>query len=114
MKDLSQANLALTNDLATSRQESLDISNSLTASLATATATLADTKSSLAMAQSQITNLNVQVSDLEVQNKVLDERATELTNTIAQMNRPHRQHRVQAHGGRDQHGVSVRTNYRSR
>jgi chromosome segregation ATPase len=82
LKDLSQVNLALTNDLASSRQESLDLSNSLS----TANQTLADTKTTLASAQNQITNLNVQVTDLEVQNKVLDQRASELTNTIAQLN----------------------------
>jgi chromosome segregation ATPase len=82
LKDLSQANLALTNDLAVSRQESDDLSNSLSQ----ADQTLASTKSTLVDAQSQIPNLNVQVSDLEVQNKVLDQRASELTNTIAQLN----------------------------
>jgi len=81
LKDLNQANLALTNDLALSRDEALGLSNSL----ASANATLDNTKSSLAGAQSQITNLNTQISDLEVQNKVLDQRAADLTNTIAQM-----------------------------
>jgi chromosome segregation ATPase len=65
-----------------SRQESLDLSNSL----ATATEALAQTKSTLLTAQSLITNLNVHISDLEAQNKVLDQRADELTNTIAQLN----------------------------
>jgi len=82
LKELSQANLALTNDLALSQQESLDLSNAL----ASANATLADAKSTLVSAQNQITNLNVHISDLEMQNKVLDQRADELTNTIAQLN----------------------------
>ncbi len=81
LKDLSQANLALTNDLAISRSQSLDFSNSL----ASASAALAETKNSLTSAQSQINNLNVHISDLEVQNKVLDQRASELTNTLAQL-----------------------------
>ena len=82
LKDLSQANLALTNDLALSRQQTLDLSNSL----ATATSALAETKSTLVDAQTQVTNLTIHVNDLEAQNKVLDQRAEELTNTIAQLN----------------------------
>lgn len=81
LKDLSQANLALTNDLALSRSQSLDLSNSL----ATASTVIADTKSTLATAQGQITNLNSHISDLEVQNKVLDQRANDLTNTITKL-----------------------------
>jgi chromosome segregation ATPase len=82
LKDLSQANLELTNDLALSRQQASDLSNSL----ATTDSTLASTKSTLVDAQTQITNLSTQISDLEAQNKVLDERATKLTNTITQLN----------------------------
>jgi len=82
LKDLSQANLALTNDLAQSRQQSLELSNAL----ASATLTLDETRASLTAAHNQITNLNVQISDLEAQNKVLDQRADQLTNTIAQLN----------------------------
>ena len=82
LKDLSQANLALTNDLAQSRLQGLEFSNSL----ATTTALLDETRGTLIAAQNQITNLNVQVSDLEAQNKVLDQRAEQLTNTIAQLN----------------------------
>jgi chromosome segregation ATPase len=82
VEDLSQANLTLTNDLALSRQQTLDLSNSLVS----ANATLLNTKSSLLDAQSQITNLNTQIGDLEAQNKVLDDRANELTNTIARLN----------------------------
>jgi len=82
LKDLSQANLELTNDLALSRQEALNLSNSL----ATANSTLAETKSTLIDTETQVTNLTVHVTDLEAQNKVLDQRAEELTNTIAQLN----------------------------
>ncbi|MDR3458726.1 MAG: hypothetical protein P4N60_14850 [Verrucomicrobiae bacterium] len=82
LKDLGQANLALTNDLSVSRQQSEDLSNSLAA----AAAALASTRTNLASAQGEITNLNVHLSDLEEQNKLLDQRAAELTNTIAQMN----------------------------
>jgi chromosome segregation ATPase len=81
LKDLSQANLALTNDLALSRDATAGFSNSLVS----VNTTLDSTKSSLLNAQGQITNLNSQISDLEVQNKVLDQRAADLTNTIAQM-----------------------------
>jgi chromosome segregation ATPase len=86
---LSQVNLSLTNDLALSRQQSTDLSNSL----ANATTTLASTKSSLASVQDQVVTLtnqvstmNSQIADLESQNRVLDQRATDLTNTIAQLN----------------------------
>ncbi|HTB83572.1 MAG TPA: hypothetical protein VK742_07960 [Candidatus Sulfotelmatobacter sp.] len=82
LKDLSQANLELTNDLALSRDQTSDLSNSLVA----ANSTLASTKSTLVDAQMQVTNLNSEIADLEAQNKVLDDRATELTNTIAQLN----------------------------
>ncbi|HEY5040628.1 MAG TPA: hypothetical protein VIK53_01345 [Verrucomicrobiae bacterium] len=94
--DLGQVNLTLTNDLALSRQQTLDISKNL----ADANAGLDQTKSKLAGAQDQITDLNAhvsdlknkvsdlngQISDLEAQNKVLDERAISLTNTITQLN----------------------------
>lgn len=86
---LNQVNLSLTNDLALSRQQSSDLSNSLS----TATAALASTKSSLASAQdqvvtltNQISTLNDQLADLQSQNHVLDQRASDLTNTIAQLN----------------------------
>ena len=77
--ELGQVNIVLTNDLAISRQQLAQLSNSLTS----AAATLAATQTSLASAQNQITNLNTHISDLEVQNKVLDQRAGELTNTLA-------------------------------
>lgn len=82
INDLNQVNLALTNDLATSRQQIEEISNNL----ATTSATLAASQSDLAGAQGQITNLNSRIADLEVQNKSLDQRIGELTNNLAQLN----------------------------
>jgi len=86
LDELGQANVALTNDLAVSRQQlaasaaqAAQLSNSLTAT----TATLASVKASL---QTQITNLNLRVTDLEAQNSALDRRAAELTNALAQLN----------------------------
>ena len=86
---LNQVNLSLTNDLALSHQQAVDLSNSLAA----ATETLDTTKSSLASAQDQVVTLtnqvsalNGQIADLQSQNHVLDVRATELTNTIARLN----------------------------
>ena len=54
-------------------------------SLATAGVALADTKSSLASAQELVTNLNTRIADLEAQNKLLDQQAAALTNTLAQL-----------------------------
>lgn len=81
-KDLSQANLALTNDLALSRQQAAELSNSLVS----AHETLQSTMSTLEVTQSQITNLNLHIAELETQNKVLDQRAETLSATIAQLN----------------------------
>lgn len=88
LNDFRVANVNLTNDLASSRQQlalTEQQAEQLSNSLAAATATLEDTRTSLAAARDQITNLNTHVSDLETQNKVLDQRASELTNTIAQL-----------------------------
>jgi chromosome segregation ATPase len=81
LKDLREVNISLTNDLAASRAEAAQLSNSL----ASALATVAETRTSLEGAQDQVTNLTMHVSELEVQNRVLDDRVTELTNTISQM-----------------------------
>jgi chromosome segregation ATPase len=51
-----------------------------------ATAVIADGKAALANAQNQITNLDARISDLETQNQVLDQRANDLSNNIAQLN----------------------------
>ncbi len=88
LKDLREVNISLTNDLALSRQQIQELSNTLaTANLVIAETktSLAETKTSLAGAQDQITNLTVHVADLETQNKALDQHAGELTNTIAQL-----------------------------
>lgn len=88
LKDLREVNLSLTNDVALSRTEVEQISNSLVSAQATVTAV----KTSLAGARDQVTNLNVQVSGLttqisglESQNEVLDQRIQELTNTISHL-----------------------------
>lgn len=81
LKDLREVNISLTNDLALSRSEVMQLSNSL----ASAQAALAESKTSLAGTQDQVTNLTVHVSELEVQNHVLDQRVNDLTNTIAQL-----------------------------
>src|SRR5208283_1598580 len=75
IEDLNQANLNLSNDLATNRQMSLALSNRLTATANTLADTLATTADSLQTAEQQITNLNGRITDLEAQNQVLDQRA---------------------------------------
>lgn len=89
INDLNQVNLMLTNDLASSQQQALQLSNNLEVANSTindAKAAIAAGKAALASAQDQITNLNSRITDLETQNKVLDQRESELTNTIAQLN----------------------------
>lgn len=81
INDLSQVNLMLTNDLAASQQQVEQFSNSLAA----ATVTIAEGKALIADAQNKITNLNTRITDLEAENKVLDQRAVDLTNTIAKL-----------------------------
>jgi chromosome segregation ATPase len=88
LEELRQVNLTLTNDISLSQQETEQLSNSLVS----ANVSLMTTKTSLMDAQGQITNLNSQIgdltthiSDLETQNKILDQRANDLTNTIAQL-----------------------------
>jgi len=76
---LQQVNLELTNDLAAIQQQAVQYSNSVSGALASA-------KASLQSSQDQIANLNGRVADLEAQNKVLDDRATTLTNTILALN----------------------------
>jgi len=81
LKELREVNLSLTNDLALSRTEAEQLSNSLVS----AQAATAEIRTSLAGAQDQVTNLNAQVSGLEAQNGVLDRRLQELTNTISHL-----------------------------
>lgn len=85
IEDLSQANLSLNNDLATNRQMSLALSNQLSAQLAETAGTLANTEASLQSAQQQITNRDERIADLEARNLVLDQRATSLSNAIAEL-----------------------------
>jgi len=78
LDDLRQVNLMLTNDLDSTRQTAVSLSNNLTETVGT----LTETKASLQSAQDQVSNLNGRVTDLEAQNKALDERALSLSNTI--------------------------------
>jgi chromosome segregation ATPase len=82
INELDQANLAYSNQWVLSQQQALQLSNDL----AEITATLISSKATLASAQLEITNLNLRLTDLESENKLLDQRASELTNTIAQLN----------------------------
>ena len=82
INDLNQVNLMLTNDLALSQQQTAQLSNSLAA----AATTIASSKATIASNQDQINNLNTRIGDLETQNKVLDQRASELANTISSLN----------------------------
>jgi chromosome segregation ATPase len=94
--DLNQVNLTYSNDLTSSQQqltlskgELAQLSNSLAAANATLASTktvLSSTKSSLSQTREQISGLNLRIADLESQNKVLDQRVTELTNNLAQLN----------------------------
>ena len=92
IEDLDQRNLILSNNLATTRQTSLTVSNQLSEQLTEAAGTLAATAASNQIAQLQITNLKERISgldesnaDLEAQNQALDQRANLLSNTIAAM-----------------------------
>jgi chromosome segregation ATPase len=78
LDDLRQVNLILTNDMMATHQSLETASNNLTAT----TATLADVQAALENSQGQVTNLTGRVTDLETENKVLDERANSLSNSI--------------------------------
>jgi len=82
LDELRQVNLRLTNDLAVVQQQASRLSNNLNE----ASGVLATAKATLQGAQEQIVNLNGRITDLEAQNKVLDDRATTLTDTIAALN----------------------------
>ena len=82
LDELRQVNLRLTNDLTAIQQQTSRLSNNLNE----ASTALASAKATLQGDQDQIANLNGRVTDLEAQNKVLDDRATALTNTIAALN----------------------------
>ncbi len=85
INDLNQVNLALTNDLALSQQQGAQLSNQLAATAAT----LAESRTALASTQTRdqdtITNLTARINDLEAENHALDQRASDLTNTIAKL-----------------------------
>lgn len=83
INDLNQVNLALTNDLQVSRQESSDLSNKLDSTAAS----LLASKSDLADAQNQIAGLNSHLADLEQQNKALEQQSQELSNNIVAMDK---------------------------
>ena len=82
INDLNQVNITYSNDLVLSQTQAEQLSNSLNA----AAKTINDSKIAIVSAQDQIVTLNSRIGDLETQNKVLDQRANELTNTIAQLN----------------------------
>jgi predicted nucleic acid-binding Zn-ribbon protein len=89
INDLRQVNLTLNSDLATNRLVLADLSNNLEAvSLAVTNIQVA-----LSAAQDQLTGQSNRIADLQAQNKVLDDRAAELTqqavtltNTIVSLN----------------------------
>jgi len=82
LNDLRQVNLALNNDLDTNRALAAGLSNQLDQTVQQ----LASAQSTMQTDQQQITNLDQHVSDLEAQNRVLDQRANDLSNTISQLN----------------------------
>jgi predicted nucleic acid-binding Zn-ribbon protein len=82
LDDLRQVNLALTNDIVAGHEALETASNNL----AETATVLADARAALENAQGEITNLNVRVSDLQAENRVLDDRANMLSNTIAALN----------------------------
>jgi chromosome segregation ATPase len=73
--DLRQVNLILTNDLSSSRESLVTLSNDL----AEAVGSLTNTKAMLQNAEDQI-------AALDAQNKLLDQRAAALTNSIESLN----------------------------
>lgn len=74
LDELRQVNLMLTNDLDASRQTVMTLSNQFV----TTSASLSNTEEALKTAQDQITGL-------EAQNQELDQRAADMTNTIANL-----------------------------
>jgi chromosome segregation ATPase len=74
LDELRQVNLMLTNDLDASRQTLTTLSNQYVAT----SASLSNSEAALKTAQDQI-------ADLEAQNQALDQRAADMTNTIANL-----------------------------
>jgi chromosome segregation ATPase len=88
LEELGQVNLSLSNDLSSSQQQIVMGTQQiaqLSNSLAAANTTLTETKNSLVGAQELVTNLNTRINDLEVQNKLLDQQADSLSNTLAHL-----------------------------
>jgi len=79
---LQQVNLVLSNNFIAGQRQIAALSNNLHG----ASSALASAKATLQGAEDQIANLNGRIGDLETQNKVLDDRAAALTNTIAALN----------------------------
>jgi uncharacterized protein (DUF3084 family) len=82
LNELRQVNLMLTNDLATTRQEVVALSNNV---VETATA-FTNATAALQTAQDQITNLNTRIASLESQNQILDQHAASLAALIETLN----------------------------
>ena len=82
LDDLGQVNLRLTNDLITSRQETVVISNRF----AEASGALRVTRASLHEAQGEISNLNERVAGLTTENQELDQRSAALSGAITSLN----------------------------
>lgn len=79
LNDLRQVNLVLTNDLNSSREQLVDLSNQMITISNSLSGQLASSDSQLKAAQDQI-------STLQAQNEALDQQAAELTNTIDALN----------------------------
>jgi chromosome segregation ATPase len=75
LNDLRQVNLALTNDLNSSREQLVDLSNQVL--------TMSDTISNR---DTQLKTAQDQISALQEQNQALDQQAADLTNTIDALN----------------------------
>ena len=80
--ELRQVNLTLNNDLETSREAALALSNNL----ADASNALSLSETSLQGATNQIADLNDRIKDLTTQNQVLDQNVNSLSNQITDLN----------------------------
>jgi chromosome segregation ATPase len=79
LNDLRQVNLALTNDLNSSREQLVDLSNQMI--------TISNSLSGqLASSDAQLKSAQDQIATLQSQNEALDQQAAELTNTIDALN----------------------------
>ena len=79
LNDLRQVNLALTNDLNSSREQLVDLSNQMI--------TISNSLSGqLASSDAQLKSAQDQIATLQTQNEALDQQAAELTNNIYALN----------------------------